>query len=568
MTRKTGDCKHRFAFLRIVAVTLLVGSFVCLSACEDKPTEKAIDQHAQEARKSLDDIQTESPAKHYNPLVVTEKVWAGGTALRMQRGLPLPARYEAPHGIALVSADPMSLNDIATAITNQTGISVRVAQIGGSGAAAQQNGPAMPVAYEGTLSGLLERVAGHFGVNWHYNGATIEISKFETRVFVIEALPGNEKVEEGMEDASASSSSGGGASTSANGAATSSGAASTPPPSSITQNSKTSIDIKYWEELGQTLTSMLSGQGTAVVSPSLGTVTITTTPDVMHNIAQYITQENQRLSRQIAINVEIYVVNLEEGLDFNIAFNTALHKLANGSVLANFVSAGAPTTVSGFTGGGALSVAILNPNNTVGTSAYSTDIFTALSGIGNTTSVAKFPLVTLNNRPVARRVGKQISYVQSSSTTVAGTSGTPTTSLSPGQIQEGFSVQLTPRLLDDGRILLEYSLSDIDLIGIKIFNSQCGDVTAGAGSCQTTGSTTIESPDTVQRIFVQQSVLKSGSTLIIGGAEEEDLAQNKQGVGSPDFYGLGGGISSNRTHTMLFFTVTPQVLDVPHTEQE
>ncbi|MDP9127433.1 MAG: secretin N-terminal domain-containing protein [Pseudomonadota bacterium] len=549
MVRKMGGRERKASGLRAVSATFLLGCVFAFSGCQDRPTADAINHNAQEARQSLDSFMTAVPPKHYNPLVVTDKVWAGNTALRMQRGLPLPTRFETTRGITLVSSDPMTLNDIANAITMQTGVSVRVSQLGAGPASVQQAAPSMPLAYEGPLSGLLERVAGYFGVNWRYNGATIELSRFETRVFVVEALPGTQKIEEGMQDETSSGGGGGAA-----------GGASQQ--NTITQNSKTNIDMKYWDELGQSLTSMVAGNGTVVVSPSLGTVTVTTTSDNMRSIAQYLSQENQRLSRQIAINVEIYVVTLEEGLDFNVAFNTALKRLTD--FAGNIAGAGAPGAVSGFTGGGSLSVAILNPKG----SGQITDVFKALSGVGNTTKVAKFPLVTLNNRPVSRRVGEQISYVASSQTTVAGTSGTPTTSLTPATIPEGFSVQLTPRLLDDGRILLEYSLSDIDLLSIKVFNSQCGDITSGSGSCSTAGSTTIQSPDTVQRIFVQQSVLKSGSMLIIGGVEEQNLAQNKQGVGSPDNFLLGGGISSNRTHTMIFFAVTPQVLDVAHSEQE
>lgn len=546
--------------LRLAVVVLLAGGLLALGACEDRPTEKDIAQNASTTQKSLNSVGTQLPPKHYDPLVVTDKVWTGNTALRMQRGLPLPARFETPHGIALVAAEPMNLADIANNITNETGIPVHLTQTNAPGAAAQNSAvPAMPMAYEGPLSGLMERVAGHFGINWHYDGSTIEISRYETRVFVIEALPGTEKVEEGMQDASSSGGSSGGGGGSG-------GGVQTTQQNTMTQNSKTSIDIKYWEELGQNLTSMLAGNGTAIVSPSLGTVTITTTPELMRSIAQYIAQENQRLSRQIAINVEIYVVSLSDGLDFNVAFSTAIKKIGD-TFLGNITGLAVPGAAGSVVPplGGNLNIAILDHSNPA--DAQISDIFTALSTIGNTTTVARFPLITLNNRPVSRRVGEEVGYVASSQTSIAGTSGTPTTSLTPGAVPEGFSVQLTPRLLDDGRILLEYSLSDIDPPTFQVFNSQCGSAPSAACTAGA-GSSSIEVPTSLQRIFVQQSILKSGSTLIMGGNEEEDLAQNKQGVGSPDFYGLGGGISSARAHTMIFFALTPQVLDVPRTEQD
>ena len=107
----------------------------------------------------------------------------------------------------------------------------------------------------------------------------------------------------------------------------------------------------------------------------------------------------------------------------------------------------------------------------------------------------------------------------------------------------------------------------IDLITITSFNSVTG-TQPSSTSTQTQGSSTIQLPQTATRIFVQQSVLKSGSTLFLGGAEESDATQNAQGVGDPNNYALGGGISSGTTHSMLFFALTPQVLETPHSEQE
>jgi type II secretory pathway component GspD/PulD (secretin) len=202
-----------------------------------------------------------------------------------------------------------------------------------------------------------------------------------------------------------------------------------------------------------------------------------------------------------------------------------------------------------------MTVAILNPN----TGGRVTDILTALSSIGDTTKVAKFPLITLNNRPASRRIGQDIAYLQSVQVTqnVTGTGGTttnPSSTLTPGTIHQGFTVQATPRLLDDGRILLQYSLSIIDLIGTPV--------------TFTSNGSSVQLPTTSNRLFVQQAVLKSGSTLILGGAEEDDAGQGSQGVGDPYNYLLGGGSTSGKTRVMVFYTLTPQVLDTPHSEQD
>ena len=591
------------ALKRHKAQKLIVASLfaaLLLTGCNDTKIRQEIDQRASEAQKSTVAMADYSPAKHYNPLTVTDKVWAGNEALRMQRGLPLPPKYEGTHGITLMAGEPMSLPDLASAISMQTGIPVRVNDVGlagmtGAAAASPAGGaaglggaqpallsaggsakpsgpPGMSISYEGPLSGLMERIAGHFGINWHYDGVTLSLSRYETRVFVVEALPGTQSVSEGMQDDSNNSSSGG---SSGGGGGGSGGGGSSQ--SSITQNSKFTIDFKYWDELSQTLTAMLGGNGSVVTAPSMGTVTVTTTPEIMRAIAEYISKENGRLSRQIAINVEIYSVNLTEGTDFNVAFNTVLRRLTNfGGNFAGALAPPTPTISGAVSGGGALSMAILNPNfitrpdgSILKPIGQVTDVLTALSGIGDTTKVAKFPLVTLNNRPVSRRIGEDVGYVAQSTTanTTTGSTSNIGTTVTPGTIHQGFSVQLTPRLLDDGRILLQYSLSVIDIKAITSFNSVCAtaDTTTCSGGA---GSTTVQLPDTVNRIFVQQSILKSGSMLFLGGAEEEDLQHNSQGVGDPFFYGLGGGTAAAKAHTMLFMAITPQVLEEPHTERD
>ena len=538
-----------------------------LSGCSDESTRNKLDHDSQESREGLDKAAHPGPEKHYNPLVVSDKVWTGNTALRMQRGVPLPPKYETAHGITLVSNDTMSLSAIADVISMQTGIPIRLGSLA-TGSAAPSNasmpppmagmppsagaatsgaasGSSMHIAYEGPLSGLLDRISSYFGVSWHYDGTSLSINKFSTRTFTIEALPGSQSISEGMQDDTG----GGGSATGG-----SSGGSS-----AITQNSKFSLDIKYWDELTQVLTAMLNGNGSVTISPSIGTVTVTTTPDMMRQIAEYLAHENQKLSRQIAINVEVYNVDLQEGMSFDIAFSTALKKLTDNLSVNVSQAVGIPAVPSTgtnipFTSAGTLTAAVLGSNGN-----KATDIFSALSSIGDTSKVAKFPLITLNNRPASRRIGQDIAYLAQSSTTpvVTGSTGSTTTNpsstLSPGTVHQGFTVQATPRLLDDGRILLQYSLSIIDLVVMNSFASN---------------GSTIQLPTTSNRIFVQQAVLKSGSTLILGGAEEQDTGVNSQGVGDPYNYLLGGGSSSGKTHSMVFYALTPQVLETPHSEQD
>jgi type II secretory pathway component GspD/PulD (secretin) len=545
-----------------------------LVACNNEKNRTLIDQRSEQAQKGMIEAQHPAPPLSYDPLSVTDKVWVGSAATRLRRGVPLPARFDGPHGIALVSAEPMSLTEIASSITTQTGIPVRIAPgsiTGGTTSGGQNNGASagnqgMPISFEGPLSNLLDQAAGYFGINWRYDGASINFSRFETRVFMVESLPGTQSVKDGMkedQDSGSSSSTSNSSSTTSGG-----GSYSASSTNSLEQSSTMNVELKVWDELEKTITSMLNGTGSVVIAPSSGTVTVTTTSDNMRTVAKFIEEENKRLSHQIAINVEIYSVELDQQSDFSFTFQEALRRLTNvggnylspsGSTatgtISNFVtssgqSTGVETGLTGgaIAGGGSLAVAILNPKTT----GQISGLFSALSSIADTTRVAQFPMTTLNNRPVSRRIGTDQTYVASISNSTS--TNFSNNSVTPGTIREGFSIQLTPRVLDDGRIMMQYSLSLIDIINLTNFS-------VGTGQ-------SIQLPETSSRVFVQQAMLKSGSTLILGGYGDEQATQGSQGVGDAFNYFLGGGSTNAKKRTMLFIAITPQCLDVPRSEPD
>jgi len=527
---------RRFALLLVV---------VALVACNNEKNRNLMDRRADQAVRMGQEAQKPAPQKSYDALTVSDKVWSGSASMRLRRGMPLPSKYETARGVTLISSEPIGLTEITTAISTQTGIPMRVAAGLGGGSGGATSMPAsdsqgggdvrMPVAYEGSLSGLLDLVSGNFGINWKYDGSTIRLSRFETRVFTIDAMPGTQKYKDGVK----ADSEGGSGSSSSSGSG--GGSFSVGAGSALEQSSEMNVELKVWDELNATITSILGGVGSVVMSPSSGTATVTTTPDVMATVAKFIEEENHRQTRQIAINVEVYSVNLSEESDFQVSFNTALKKLTN--LDANFTSLTGPVASSTLTESGKLSVAILNPK-TVG---QVTTLFNALSQIGDTTRVTQFPLTTLNNRTVTRRVGVDQTYVAALSNSDS-TSGTFSSStVTPGTVREGFSLQLTPRVLEDGTIMLQYSMSLIDILLLESFDT-------GAGK--------IQMPKTSNRVFVQQAMLKSGSTLIIGGHDDETASQTSSGVGNAYNYFLGGGSANKKQRTMMFIAITPQVIDI------
>lgn len=521
---------RRFALLLVV---------VALVGCNNEKNRNLIDRRVDQTTRISEESTKPAPKVSYDPLTVSDKMWSGNKSVRLHRGVPLPAKFETTRGVTLISGTPLSLGEIVSAITTQTGIPVNV----GNGASvdefdeeggASSDGTKSPIAYEGSLSGLLNVIASNNGLSWKYDGSVLKFFRYETRVFVVEALPGEQNIKDGMkEDTSSGSSS---SSTSTAGGSYSAGSTNT-----LQQSSEMDIELKVWDELNQILNSIVAGKGTVVLSPSTGTATITTTPDKMAIVAKYIEEENARMSQQIAVNVEVYTVNLSETDNYDVAFNTAIQSIGD-AFKGNVSSVSGPST--SVTGMGKLSLAIFDVK---GDSGEVNPVFQALSTVGDTTRVTQFPMVTLNNRTVSRRVGTDKTYVASLSNSDSTDSSFSSSTVTPGTVREGFSLQVTPRVLQDGRIMMQYSFSLVDIVDIR-------DLDTGAG--------TVELPETSSRVFVQQAMLNSGSTLIIGGHDDEKVSQSSNGMGSPYNYFLGGGSKNSKDRVMMFIAITPQVIDV------
>ena len=59
-----------------------------------------------------------------------------------------------------------------------------------------------------------------------------------------------------------------------------------------------------WSEISQSLKSILGGRGNYSIAQSAGTITVTTTPRIMGEVARYVHDLNNSLSRHVWLKVE------------------------------------------------------------------------------------------------------------------------------------------------------------------------------------------------------------------------------------------------------------------------
>ncbi|EOX7395783.1 secretin N-terminal domain-containing protein, partial [Enterobacter quasiroggenkampii] len=330
-----------------------------------------------------------------------------------------------------------------------------------------------------------------------------------------------------------SSSSGGGGSGGSGGGGNSTGSGGS---STGSQSLNIDLTLDFWQDLEKNLKIIIGNRGTFNISTSTSSVVVQTTPSNMERVADYIDELNKELIRQVTVNVVVYSVNTTDSNNLAMSLKGVLS--SGGKVLGalsnDFAVANSPT-LSGFINGDQ------DTNNSV--------IMNLLASAGKVSIVTSASVTTMSGQPVPLQVGNDRTYVSEIGTTLGQTASTSTVSTS--SISSGFSMNLLPRVMDNGNVLLQYGINISSLAGSN-----------NGFEAVTVSGTTIQLPNVDQRTFVQSSLLRNGSTLVLAGYEQQRDETADQGVGRPDFKLLGGGKRSTNERNVIVICITPTVINV------
>lgn len=380
------------------------------------------------------------------------------------------------------------------------------------------------LSYTGNLVGFMDLACARFGVSWEYRNGQVVIFRTLTKTFVVYALPGDTTLDAKISNQSSGNGSGG----------ITSAAAS----SNSTHNTGVSVSgLSVWSALEQSIQGMLTSQGKVSVTPATGAVTVTDVPYVVDRVGKFVEEQNKSLSRQVMINVRILSVSLTELDDYGINWNLVYNSISNG-VGATLASNFSPNLAAT-----ALKLSVLPTNNS--TLAGSEAIISAISQQGRVSLVTSASVTTLNNQAVPVQVGRQTAYLASSSTTTTANVGS-TTSITPGVVTTGFSMNLLPHVLEEGRLLLQYAI-DISSLDRMVTVSS--------------GGSSIQTPEVQTRNFLQRVAVRSGETLVLSGFEQAESSATTQGVGSAQNTWAGGGVKGNKKRDVIVVLITPMVAD-------
>ena len=511
----------------------LLGVVFAASCSISTSMDETLEKDIKAATTLREEAKTPTKIENQELVKVNDDIWLGNTSQIEYEGEPLPSYLEGKDGITLVSSRPITLYEIGDMINRTTSLGIRYSSeieqdVRSKGEANRPDvetllssgdwtsPDTMTVSYQGPLSGFLDEVSSRFGIWWKYENKDIYFYKFITKTFVVYSLPSRPNMNASL----------GGSASGAGGSA------------SISLSS--SIEVEMWSQFEKSISAMISDGAQLTVSPSDGTITLTATPNDIKLVAKYINEQNARLSRQVAISVKIMQVTVSDndqyGLDLSATFGDGV-------------------TTLGFTGSKGVSTAdankltwgIANGNWTANA------IVQALSEKNEASLVTSGTVTTLNNKPAPIQVTQKQNYISEMTKTNNGTDGTNyDISVTTEEIETGFTLNVLPRILEHGRMLVMFNMTLSDLLTLE--KVDFGSEEEGQF---------IQNPKVESRSFTQEVAMTSGESLILTGYEKVLTDTRKTGTGSAENSLLGGDATAKKERNVLVIIITPVVLETP-----
>ena len=285
------------------------------------------------------------------------------------------------------------------------------------------------------------------------------------------------------------------------------------------QSNTTALSFDIWADTEKAVKALLSSKGHVVINQVAGTLTVRDTPQVLRQVTTYIDDVNARISRQVALTIQVWQLTVTDTLDASVNLqaifeNNDIRVVAGSLVAGGDLGTAAATIVSGK----------LKDSNAV---------LKALRQWGKASQVTSAGGLAMSNQPIPAMAIERHAYlagVGTSQTTVANT-----TMVQPGEVTTGFSMTVIPHILDQRRVILQYNVNLSSLDSMQEFK---------------TSDVTVQLPQVSTQAFAQRATLKMGQTLILSGFEKEQRgAKNSLGL-------ITTGRQSDYGKTLLVITIS------------
>lgn len=445
---------------------------------------------------------------------MNDGVWVNKRSVSM-REEQLPAVFRAQ--LALAFGPKASLKDVTNLISRETGLRFAFAPDVQQEAAAGFINAGFNS--EEDLRALLNRLTAQQNMSWKYTDGSVEVYRFDTKVFQVAVLQGTTEFSSQMSNKNTSSASGSNSQ------------------SSSGQDSKYSVKLDFWKGLKDDIKGMVQ-TGSYSVSESNQTITVTGTPQVLASVESYVKNLNAMKMRQVAIEVRAYAVEARSGNDFGLSWDAVYKNLVKDIGLS------ASTPVTSGLGLGSLT-AVLGPNAN-SRWANSKAVFNSLNSLGNTAVAAEASQVVLSGESLAVSSLRRVGYLAEVQTSNVPNSGTQT-SLRQATETEGFALTVTPNVISGDYVQVT---GVIDLSSIDRFQEA------------SSGGQKIQTPEVSTRSLPIKVGLKSGETYVFGLRQNTDSADDSGIAGASTLLTpFGGQHGSKLSRKTIVVTVTTHIVN-------
>lgn len=504
--------------MNIMLKTSAALSALCLSGCV--ATENAVRQ-IETLSTASEELASQMPRQGQSmPVIeVSKEMYFGGEAFRKRRGAELPA---ATDRVLLRSSGDVDVSAFASLVTRATGIpvalNVKSQQVAANTPGLKQT---MSVLWDGPLAGVLDQAAAKFGIDWEYSDGVIVLSDERTETFVLHALPTTAALDAGLKTGEQSASGG------------SSGQSGASGEGQLDVGQKAAIDV--WKDVQGAVAVIVGERGRFALTPSNGTLTVTSSPAVLAQVARFVRTQNDILTRQVFIRMKVYSVEAGEGDDAGFKITSFFENAAK-TAGVNWISPGSSLTPAA----GSLDVNIMGSSSQWNGSKV---VAQALSTSAKSTLLNELTLTALNNRPVVRQEVRTQSYIERTSVTEQERS--TTTEITPAKLSTGFTASVLPRIISENRILLQYAINLSTLIRFDKGES---------------GTSSVQLPTFDASSGWQETSLRSGEVLVLLGFLSNKANDRREGTGHPDNFLFGGTRAASTQVRRVVITLEPVIV--------
>ncbi len=462
----------------------------------------------------------------------------------------LPAVFRDKH---VTMPANMDINQIASLISTATGYPVHLSpdvfvprsslvpresvSADGKGAASPASSgaksyekPVYTQPFSGTAGAYMRAMTDDLGLDWSFDGSTINVSRFVTRIFQIAAIPGKVKIKsvmsKGMDTTTGNQSNGTGGSTGDTG--------------SFSAQTTTGRDGEFdqIQSIKDALDKLRSPMGRVNVNPQSRLVMVYDTREAADRMGKMLAGENAVSTRQVAIRIRTLQIALNRGSQAG-ANGDVIFSAIEGGLAKYAISFTSPTSLS--SGGGSVGLSVLKPNTPFsGTNA----VINALNQYGRTVQDNTQTKLTLNGLPVSVASFQSDDYLRSTTSSAgsltATSGGVP--GLTPGTVTTGDFVNILPSVNDHNQIILAYWSDSSKL------NGPFTSATVGSGQTQQQ----IQLAHTIGQKDDQTVALADGQTVVLYG----EMTDHSDSTTNGGIAGITGLWNKNRTFQVIMLTAT------------